>query len=98
MNTNHSSPFQEMCKPIQEEIVNDMLAKAIGDLLLRHMDELKAAVLAQLVSSRQTQLLAQIKAILDLPNAEDNACFYTIEAMVDAFSSQGIYTSRHDFG
>ena len=98
MDNNHSSPFQEMCEPIREEIVNNMLAKAVGELLLHHMDELKASVLAQLVSSRQTQLLAQIKAILDLPNAEDNACFYTIEAMVDAFSSQGIYTSRHDFG
>ena len=63
----------------------------------KNMDELKAAVLAELISSRQTQLLAQIKAILDHPNAEDDACFYTIESIVDAFSRQGIYTSRHDF-
>lgn len=98
MNNAYPNRFLEKCQPIQEEILTDMLAKAMGELLLQHMDELKAAILAELISSRQTQLLAQIKAILDHPNAEDDACFYTIESIVDAFSRQGIYTSRHDFG
>lgn len=94
----YSGRFLEKCRPIQEEMLDNMLAKAIGELLLQHMDELKAAVLAELISSRQSQLLAQIKAILDHPGAEDNDCFYTIEAIVDAFERQGLTTSRHDFG
>ena len=88
----------EECRAIEEELHTCMLAKALGEEVLRCLDTLKPALLAQLVASRQSQLLGQIKAILDHPDAEDSDCFYAIEAIVDAFERQGLSTSRHDFG
>ena len=88
----------EECRAIEEELSTAMLAKALGEHVLRCLEDLQPALLAQLLSSRQSQLLAQIKAILDHPDAQDSDCFYAIEAIVDAFERQGLTTTRHDFG
>ena len=52
----------------------------------------------QIVESACYQTLRKIRSALDDDTLNDTACFQKIEAIVSAFESIGIRSSRHDFG
>ncbi|HIT31383.1 MAG TPA: hypothetical protein IAC25_00880 [Candidatus Enterenecus stercoripullorum] len=81
---------------MKDSILDGLLAKALGQEILRCIDLTDSAALIERVNHNSITLLAQIKDILDNPALSDSECFYRIDAIVDAFHAEGLSTRRHE--
>lgn len=76
-------------------ILDGMLAKALGEEILRYINWVNNEILIERVNRNAIELLDEIKSILDDPDLSDPECFYRIDAIVDAFHEAGLSTERH---
>lgn len=83
---------------LEEDLSIALVEKALGQLIIRSIAPVRAAVLAEMVRDRQTEALLQIKLALDAEELDDAACFRAIEKIVAVLEAAGIPTTRHDFG
>lgn len=72
--------------------------RAVGAAILEYVKQISPQNMRQKADSSALQLVKEIRMILDDDSLEDSECFQKIEAIVVAFRSQGLTTSRHDFG
>ena len=79
------------------EILKNLYANAIGELVIRYLETIQPEVLPLQVESKALELIAQIKSILDDETLDDPACFFRIDALVNAFHARCILTPRHDW-
>lgn len=78
-------------------VVSEALwARAVGQVALDFAKS-RGEDINQKVKDEAVELLERIKAILDDDTLDDPACFYRIDAIVDAFGDAGISTARHDW-
>ena len=82
---------------MDSEIPQSLYEKVIGQQVLEYVEALRAEELLASVESEALKLLSEIKAILDDDAIEDPECFRRIDAIVNAFWSRGIDTSRNDW-
>lgn len=80
---------------MNEAILDGLLAKALAQEILRHIDVVKSETLIERVDCNLIALLDEIKTILDDPDLNDAECFFRIDAIVDAFHEAGLFTRRH---
>ena len=78
-----------------DETVQQLYARAIGELIIKYLDHLDRRELDHLAESSAVSLLRQTKAVLDDETLVDPTCFQRIDALVAAFYAAGLSTSRH---
>ncbi len=74
----------------------NLCAHTIGEHVMSYMEDYDFPALAQRVDSDAVKLVAEVKAILDDRTLDDPECFERIEAIIDAFYTHGLWTTRHD--
>ncbi len=78
-------------------VVSEALwAKCIGQEVLKYVKS-RGVDVDRRVHDEAVELLEKIRAILDDDSLSDPECFHRIDAMVDAFHTAGISTTRHDW-
>lgn len=82
---------------MNEQILKDVYAKAIGDLTLRYLESLHHKDIIPATESNALDIIAQIKAVLDDETLNDPECFRKIDAIVDIFHANGLDAARHDW-
>lgn len=83
---------------MEDPIFEELYAQAIGKQVLKYL--LKEGVLdmlAQETESAALRVLSEIQTILNDDEMDDPSCFRRIDAIVNAFHTQGLSTVRHDF-
>lgn len=78
------------------EVSEAIWAKTLGEEMLKYLKSHDPDV-AKRATHAATEVLGQIKEILDDASVDDAECFQRIEKIVDAFHEAGIHTSRHDW-
>ena len=73
----------------------DMLAQALGWMLLSHGKTLDQTALTDQVKSDAEKCLVDIVAIL---NREELNDFHCVDKIIERLEKIGLSTSRHDFG
>ncbi len=73
----------------------DMLAQALGWMLLSHRKTLDQTALTDQVKSDAEKCLVDIVAIL---NREELNDFHCVDKIIERLEKIGLSTSRHDFG
>lgn len=76
-------------------IADELWARAVAGEVLRFARTAGAEEMAARVDSGAVRALSEIKQALDDPSLDDPACFYRIDAIVDAFYRAGLSTRRH---
>lgn len=79
------------------EIPKALYEKTVEQIVTTYVSSLNLDELAPRMNAEAMNLLSEIKAILDDDAVEDPACFRRIDAIVNAFWANGIYTPRHDW-
>lgn len=75
-----------------------LVAQAIGREVLRYLrQEEPLKRIAEESESKAVQVLREIQAVLDDDTLEDPECFQRIDAIVDLYNDNHMYTPRHDF-
>ena len=82
---------------MKQDLSRAMYENAIGRLAVSYLESLRAEELPPLAESNALELIAEIKAILDNDALEDPECFQRIDAIVDLYNDNHMYTPRHDF-
>ena len=80
---------------MKDPMLNGLLSKALAQEILQFVDLTREETLVQRVNCNALALLAKIKDILDDPDLNDSECFLHIDAIVDAFDEEGLFTPRH---
>lgn len=80
---------------VDEPILKDLCAKALGDLIMTYYERISPADIFQKAESNALALIAEIKNILDDRTLSDPDCFQRIDMIVSAFCQTGLPTSRH---
>ena len=78
-----------------DPVLKQLYARAIGELVVQHLDTVGAQELARLAQGEAVKLICRIREILDDPTLQDGECFQRIDAIVSAFHAAGIPTRRH---
>lgn len=87
---------REEAEAMRRQMNRELAAKFLGEQILQELGAISADVLARTVDSWQSELLCEIKAILDHPDAEDADCFHAIEAIIGAYERRGLSIRRHN--
>jgi len=74
---------------------SDILAQALGRMLLQYAQFLDPADLAAQIRRDAEKCLVDIAKVLDRTELDDAQC---IEEIVSLLEAMGLHTSRHDFG
>lgn len=81
-------------------ITEELYVQYLGWEVLRYLkrEEGKLLSLYREVDSEALRVLEEIRSVLDDDTLDDPDCFKRIEAIVKAFHTHEISTSRHDWG
>ena len=80
---------------MNDTLSKELLARAIGESVVDHLDALAREALADLAERQAVAALRQIKAVLDDESLDDAGCALRIDAIVQTFHEAGLSTSRH---
>ena len=80
---------------MNDTLSKELLARAIGEYVVDHLDALVQEALADLAERQAVAVLRQVKAVLDDESLDDAGCALRIDAIVQAFYDAGLSTSRH---
>ena len=80
---------------MNEALSKELLARAVGEYVVNHLDALVQEALADLAERQAVTVLRQVKAVLDDESLDDAGCALRIDAIVQAFYDAGLSTSRH---
>ena len=80
---------------MNDSLSKELLARAIGEYVVDHLDALVREALADLAERRAVGVLRQVKDILDDESLDDAGCALRVDAIVQAFYDAGLSTSRH---
>ena len=99
MDMTFSALSQEAGAKMQAEMRRQLLAKAIGEEVLRAVETIRPELLTETVHTWEEELLCEIKSILENRDLGDADCFYAVEDLICAYEARGLTISRrHDFG
>ena len=80
---------------MNDALSKELLARAVGEYVVNHLDALVQEALADLAERQAVAVLRQVKDILDDESLDDAGCALRIDAVVQAFYDAGLSTSRH---
>ena len=80
---------------MNDALSKELLARAIGEYVVDHLDALVQEALADLAERQAVAALRRIKAVLDDESLDDAGCALRIDAIVQTFHEAGLSTSRH---
>ena len=80
---------------MNDTLSKELLARAIGESVVDHLDALVQEALADLAERQAVAALRRIKAALDDESLDDAGCALRIDAIVQTFHEAGLSTSRH---
>ena len=80
---------------MNDSLSKELLARAIGEYVVSHLDTLVREALADLAERQAVAVLGQVKTILDDESLDDPNCALRIDAIVRVFHDAGLSTDRH---
>ena len=80
---------------MNDSLSKELLARAIGECMVNHLDTLVREALADLAEREAVAALCKIKAILDDDTLDDPSCALRLDAIVRVFHDAGLSSDRH---